>query len=115
MKKGIKHIVLGATLFFASIVPSLGYYKYKVAFALLDQSDKVVKVWVDENCEPSTWVESKPNPYEFNVTVDVASGNYKWGVAIVDTSRGNVPGLQLAVNDETTAEGWVKLLNVKVI
>lgn len=90
-------------------------YKYKVAFALLDQSDKVVKVWVDENCEPSTWVESKPNPYEFNVTVDVASGNYKWGVAIVDTSRGNVPGLQLAVNNETTAEGWVKLLNVKVI
>ena len=23
----------------------------------LDQSDKVVKVWVDENCEPSTWVK----------------------------------------------------------
>lgn len=89
-------------------------YKYKVAFALLDGTDKPVEVFVDDNCEPSTWVESKPNPYEFNVKVSCAPGNYMWAVAIVDTTKENAPGLLLAVNNESTSDGWVKLLDVKV-
>ncbi|MBR1575215.1 MAG: DUF4832 domain-containing protein [Bacteroidales bacterium] len=89
-------------------------YKYKVAFALLDKSDRAVKVWVDQACEPSVWVESKPFSYDFSFQVDVPAGPYHWAVAIVDTSLDDTPGIELAVNDETTAEGWVKLLSVTV-
>jgi hypothetical protein len=89
-------------------------FKYKVAFAILDQTDKPVKVFVDDKCEPSSWVESKPNSYEFQVRADVAPGNYKWAVAIVDTTRDNTPGIQLAVNNDVSDDGWVKLMNLKV-
>ena len=36
------------------------------------------------------------------------------GIAIVDTTKENVPAIELAVNDEKTAEGWVKLLDVQI-
>jgi len=35
-------------------------------------------------------------------------------VAIVNTEKENKPAIKLAVNDETTADGWVKLLDVQV-
>ena len=37
-----------------------------------------------------------------------------WAVAIVDTTKENKPAIELAVNDEKTAEGWVKLLEVQI-
>ena len=90
-------------------------YKYKVAFALIDASDKAQKVFVDKDCEPSTWVESKPFSYTFETpVVDLPAGKYTWGIAIVDTTKENRPAIQLAVNNEKTAEGWVKLHEVQI-
>ena len=90
-------------------------YKYKVAFALIDASDKAQKVFVDKDCEPSTWVESKPFSYTFETpAVDLPAGKYTWGIAIVDTTKENRPAIQLAVNNEKTAEGWVKLHEVQI-
>ncbi|MBR1705787.1 MAG: DUF4832 domain-containing protein [Bacteroidales bacterium] len=89
-------------------------YKYKGAFALLDNDGKPVQTFVDPDCEPSAWVESKPFSYEFSVKVTAPAGNYKWAVAIVDTTKDNTPGITLAVNNETTDDGWVKLMNVKI-
>ena len=90
-------------------------YKYKVAYALLDASGKAQRVFVDGECEPSTWVESKPFSYTFETpAVDLPAGKYTWGIAIVDTTKENVPAIELAVNDEKTAEGWVKLLDVQI-
>lgn len=90
-------------------------YKYKVAYALLDASGKAQRVFVDGDCEPSTWVESKPFSYTFETpAIDLPAGKYTWGIAIVDTTKENVPAIELAVNDEKTAEGWVKLLDVQI-
>jgi len=89
-------------------------YKYKVAFALLDGDGKVKKVFVDEDSEPSSWLKDNPVSYNFKTTVDVPAGTYAWAVAIVDTTKENQPGIELAVNDEKTDEGWVKLLDVQV-
>lgn len=89
-------------------------YKYKVAFALLDASGKAQQVFVDKNCEPSAWVDSKPFSYEFQTTTNLPAGKYMWAVAIVDTTKENKPAIELAVNDEKTAEGWVKLLEVQI-
>lgn len=89
-------------------------YKYKVAFALLDSNDEARKVFVDAECEPSKWTDSNPVSYEFETTVDVAAGEYTWAVAIVDTQKDDKPAIELAVNEETTSGGWVKLMKVKV-
>lgn len=89
-------------------------YKYKVAFALLDASGKTVKVFVDKECEPSDWKSGTPYSYDFDINADVPSGKYTWAVAIVDTTDGNVPAIQLAVKDEKTGDGWVKLMDVNV-
>ncbi|MDY6320243.1 MAG: DUF4832 domain-containing protein, partial [Bacteroidales bacterium] len=91
-------------------------YKYKVAFALLDSNDEARQIFVDDECEPSTWIESKPFLYVFDTPeVSVPSGSYTWAVAIVDTTDGNNPAIELAVNAETTTEGWVKLAKVNIL
>ncbi|MFR0773726.1 MAG: hypothetical protein ACLSH3_07960 [Alistipes finegoldii] len=55
------------------------------------------------------------SPYTFETpAIDLPAGKYTWGIAIVDTTKENVPAIELAVNDEKTAEGWVKLLDVQI-
>jgi len=99
--------------YFPNNIPQWNY-KYKVAFALLDSNDEVQKVFLDGGCEPSGWLKEKATSYDFKTIIDVPAGSYTWAVAIVDTSKDNKPSIKLAVNDETTEEGWVKLLGVKV-
>lgn len=89
-------------------------YKYKVAFALLDLDDNVKKILVDTGSEPSDWLKDNPVSYDFKTAVELPAGNYKWAVAIVDTKRENRPAIKLAVNDDITADGWIKLLDVQV-
>lgn len=89
-------------------------YKYKVAYALLDGDDKAVAVYVDDECEPSGWVESTPFSYTFAPKIDAPAGDYTWAVAIVDTQKENRPAIRLAVNGEETADGWLKLLGVRI-
>ena len=60
-------------------------------------------------------MESKPFCYTFETpAVDLPAGKYTWGIAIVDTTKENRPAIQLAVNNEKTAEGWVKLHEVQI-
>jgi hypothetical protein len=99
--------------YFPNNIPQWNY-KYKVAFALLDEENKVKKVFVDDKGEPSTWLKNNPVAYELKANVDVAAGNYSWAVAIVDTTNENQPGIRLAVNGDITDSGWLKLLEVQV-
>ncbi|MDR0692914.1 MAG: DUF4832 domain-containing protein [Prevotellaceae bacterium] len=99
--------------YFPNNIPQWNY-KYKVAFALLDADDNVKKILVDTDSEPSNWLKDTPVSYDFKITVDLPAGDYKWAVAIVDTKKDNQPAIQLAVSDDITAEGWVKLLDVQV-
>ena len=90
-------------------------YKYKVAFALLDEDGKPVKIYVDENSDPSQWIKGSPVSYEFIFnTGDVPSGIYSWAVSIIDTQDNNLPGIELAVANAGTCDGWVKLSDVKI-
>lgn len=99
--------------YFPNNIPQWNY-KYKVAFALLDAGGNAVKVFVDTDSEPSKWLKKSTTSYDFETIVDVASGNYTWAVAIVDTKNGNKPDIQLAVSNEKTTSGWTKLLEVIV-
>ena len=89
-------------------------YKYKVAFALLNAAGEPVQVFVDKECEPSDWHEGTLYDYRLTVSPSVPAGEYTWGVAIVNTKKDNMPGIQLAVSREKTSAGWVKLSQVRV-
>ena len=99
--------------YFPNNIPQWNF-KYKVAFALLDSEGNAKEVFVDTNCEPSDWLKDDPKTYDFKTKVNLPAGTYKWAVAIVNTEKENKPAIKLAVNDETTADGWVKLLDVQV-
>jgi hypothetical protein len=90
-------------------------YKYKVAFAILDTKDDVKKIFVDPAGEPSEWLE-QPVSYIFKTKVDgIPAGRYTWAVAIVDTTKDNTPGIEIAVdNDKLTDEGWFKIIECNV-
>ncbi|MNT59594.1 hypothetical protein D3C72_1971180 [compost metagenome] len=99
--------------YFPNNIPQWNF-KYKVAFALLDASGSVKKVFVDKDSEPSAWLKNTPVKYELKTSLGVPAGTYTWAVAIVDTTKDNQPGIRLAVNGDITAEGWLKLINVQV-
>lgn len=89
--------------------------RYKVAFALLDDKKEVKKVFVDEQTDLSTWLKGQPATYDFDLTLKgVSVGAYKWAVGLVDTTKNNAIGLQMAVKNNLLESGWVELLDVKV-
>jgi len=92
-------------------------YKYKVAFALLRQSDdEVVSLTVDTEAEPSDWIDG--TEFSYGLSVDfagVSAGDYRLGCAIVDTTAGSVPGIKLAVQGARTADGWWIVGDIKVV
>jgi len=89
-------------------------YKYKVAFAILDTAGVVKKLFIDENGDPSKWLKDNPITYNFTTTaINLPPGTYKWGVAIVDKTNLNKPGIALAVTG-TFKNGWLELGNLQV-
>ena len=91
-------------------------YRYKPAFALLDEKDCPVRLFVDTDAEPSEWIAGSPKSYELKVSLkDVNPGEYRWAVAIVDTRKGNAPGLNMSVaSSSLTSGGWMPLGKVTV-
>jgi|GEM_PF-123371 len=89
-------------------------YKYKVAFAILDATGVVKKLFIDNNSEPSEWIKNAPTTYNFTTTaVDLAAGTYTWAVAIIDKTKENKPGIALAVTGDFI-NGWLKLGSLQV-
>jgi len=90
-------------------------YKYRVALAWIDAaSDEVKQVAVDGKSDPSAWVKGKPTSYALRVPLQVPPGNYRLGLAIVDTTKDNTPALNLAVKNASTIDGWLVLGDVSV-
>ena len=88
--------------------------KYKVAFALLDtKNDKPKYVFVDGEPEACDWVKGAAKSYTFTTRVEgVEAGKYMWAVGIVDTAKQNEIGIHLAVKNNVTSAGWLKLFEV---
>ncbi len=99
--------------YFPNNIPQWNH-KYKVAFALLDASNQVTQIFVDQKAEPANWLKDKSVSYDLNVTVDLSKADYTWAVAIVDTTQENQPAIKLAIDGEVTSNGWVKLMDLAV-
>lgn len=89
-------------------------YKYKVAFALLDSSDKVVSYSVVADAEPSRWLKEEDTAYESTVSFNAPAGEYTLAVAVVDTTEGDKPGINLAVEDGEFVDGWLKISQLTI-
>lgn len=100
--------------YFPNNIPQWNY-KYKVAFALLDAENKVKQVFVDQGAEPSNWLKGNSVVNDLKTMVDLSAGKYTWAVAIVDTTQENQPAIKLAVEEQTTQSGWVKLSDLEVL
>lgn len=89
--------------------------KYKVAFGLLDENDKVIATFVDEQTDLSKWIKGTPVSYEFYPQINgIQTGKYTWAVAIVDKTKNNAKGINIAAKGNISASGWLKLFEVNV-
>lgn len=85
-------------------------YKYKVAFALLDTSSGQPVFTNVTNIEPSQWLKGSTYSFDSDISFgNIPDGTYDFAVAIVDTTKGSTPAINLAITDNKTAEGWHKL------
>lgn len=91
--------------------------KYKVALALLDEEEdhRVVQLFVDDSAEPSKWARGETYEHSLDVTVrGPRRDRLAWGIAIIDTTRGDMPGIELAATGDRTADGWLLLGSCRV-
>lgn len=91
--------------------------KYKVAFALINSQNEVEKLFVDTQTDLSTWLKDKSAIYTFDLNLKgINMGAYWWAVGLVDTTKENEIGLEMAVtaNDNLLGSGWYKVLPVTV-
>ena len=87
--------------------------KYKVGIALVDGRGTPVKIWVDEQTDLSTWLKGKSSSYVVELDA-LPKGNYRWAVSLVDKTKGNTPGLQMAVAEDRMKNGWLILNKVTI-
>ena len=90
--------------------------RYKVAFALSDESGKIVKVHVEKSSDLSTWLKETPVSYSTSFSLrGVKPGTYVVSVALVDVTKGNVPAIQMAVDSELLDKnGWARIDSVDI-
>ncbi|MEV6749652.1 DUF4832 domain-containing protein [Streptomyces sp. NPDC051080] len=123
--KAPAHVVAGATaevrhdwanLGWANLPNDLPQWKnkYRPAVALLRADGTAAHIYVDSGSDPSAWRKGAVVSHIFRARLaGVAKGGYRWGVAIVDTTRGNAPGIELAAK-EATVGGWLVVGDVTV-
>jgi len=90
--------------------------KYKVAYALLDKTDGTTAGYaIVENIEPGDWIRGPDKVYGSEIRfTGVSAGEYDLGVAIVDTTLGDKPAIQLAIDGPKSAEGWYDIGEIQV-
>lgn len=92
-------------------------HKYKLCFSLLDSVTKEVKYsQLDISVEPADWVKGKTYTYMsiVNLPKELQKGEYLLCVGLVDTTKGNLPGIKLALPSESQMNGWTYIHKIKV-
>ena len=75
-----------------------------------------MKVFVDDEAEPSQWYLGKPVEYSTRIGLSgIAPGRYTWAIGIVDTLKDNRIGLEIAVpRTSVNEEGWTILKTIRI-
>ena len=92
--------------------------KMKVSFALIDESGKIVQQEIisTDNINVGDIDKDESHKYKssFKINKDVAEGQYKLAVSVINTKDNNKVGIQLANKGEKTNDGWLTLENVRI-
>ncbi|TWV15150.1 DUF4832 domain-containing protein [Bacteroidaceae bacterium HV4-6-C5C] len=84
--------------------------KYKACIALMDKKGKVVKKALAEDSDLSTWVIGHDGKYSTIINLKgLEKGTYIWLIGLVDTTKKNEPGLEMAVSKQQQQSGWLKV------
>lgn len=85
-------------------------YKYKVAFALLDKVTEQPVYTSVTNIDPSDWLKGTNYEYDSYISFgNIPNGTYDFAYAIVDTTNGNKPDINLAITNAKASTGWYKI------
>lgn len=91
--------------------------KYKMAYALLDnESGEAMYTFVDSAAQLQKVVKNSMQTFDTELDLSgVSAGDYTWGIAIVNTEKGNTPSVELSCKEsDLTDSGWLKLMSVTV-
>lgn len=90
--------------------------RYKVGIALLDKDGNPVKTTIEECSDLSKWIKDNPREYKTRFdTSGVPSGEYTWGVALIDTTDENRPALEMAVDISLMRGGWLRAGSLEIL
>lgn len=92
--------------------------RYAMAYALLDSgTGEPVHIFVDRDAQIDKCVKNSMQTYDFTIDLSgVKPGKYTWGMAIVNTEKDNVPGIELSVRKSAlTSSGWLKVSPVEIM
>lgn len=89
--------------------------KYKVGYALIDNNGDVISIAVAQKTDLSTWRKDQPTHYTSSIEFGfVPEGNYTLATGLVDITKENAIGLQMAVDETAEIDGWLRLGTVHV-
>ncbi len=90
--------------------------KYKVGIALLDSNGTPVRTVTETGSDLSCWLREKGASYKTEFPLaGIKPGHYTWAVALIDTTAGNRPGLEMAVaSDRILDNGWLPAGEIQI-
>lgn len=90
--------------------------KYKVGIAIINNSGEPVRITAEQSSDLSQWIKGQKFSYTTELsTSGLPGGKYNVGIALIDTSNGNKPTLEMALDSELIAEsGWVSVGNFEI-
>jgi hypothetical protein len=92
-------------------------HKYKLCFSLLDPATKNIKYsMVETNIEPADWVKGQAHIYKTDISIpeELHKGDYLLCVGIVDTTKGDIPGINLSLPVDKLIDDWAYISKVNI-
>ena len=81
----------------------------------MDQHGKIVKIAVERKSDLSTWIKGSDQSYETEFSLKgLKKGHYTWLIGLVDTTKDNLPGIQMAVSSKVLHQGWMAFGMLKI-
>lgn len=89
--------------------------KYKVGIALFDTTGEIAKVVADDSSDLSKWRNGSPTHLSTTFSLEgVPAGEYTWALALINTTKGGTPALEMAVSPSLLKEGWLRAGKLKI-
>src|SRR5574344_996946 len=89
--------------------------KYKVAIALYDKNGRLAKIFVENKSDLSKWMKGSPTTYTSSISLkEMGKGIYTLAVGLVDITKNNAIGINMAISPTRLISGWLKVCNLTV-